>query len=610
MKSLRDEEDEVETSSAESEDMKTNSSSSSSSSEEEEECSKSPITKNPEEAVLMNPRKTETSIVSDSEEEEEEEEVSVKNQTSPLTKKKRSIEETSGVKEASTDAKRVKSSGVEEEETKKNYFQRVWTEEDEIVVLKGIIDYKTETGASPYDDTNGFYQLMKKSISFDVTKTQFTKKLSTLKKKFIKNVSKVKKGEEEPTFSQPHDQKIFDLSKNIWGSNGMALDSATKSNGKSKKVEPVKLHKEDMVSYKGERDTFVSVDDIACRGRNLDDLFSKFVYKRHDFSSKAATTTTTTSRNLVSYDSNSVSKSLIEIQQVTRDSPHFPESNVSQQHTKQGCCVSHSGRRQYRKPKAKVQRVSPYFDASKTVSKCDSDIVVSSQSGRRQYKKGCCRVRRVSPYFQGGSTASEQPKSPRDMREYFKVVKVSRYFHDLPAESQNERPTRVRKTPIVSPSLSQCQKTDEAYIRSSSSKTWVPPRSPCNLLQEDHWQDPWRVLVICMLLNKTSGAQARGVISGLFALCPDAKTATQVEEKEIENLIKSLGLQKKRAKMIKRLSHEYLQESWTHVTQLHGVGKYAADAYAIFCNGNWDRVRPDDHMLNYYWEFLRIRCKL
>lgn len=100
------------------------------------------------------------------------------------------------------------------------------------------------------------------------------------------------------------------------------------------------------------------------------------------------------------------------------------------------------------------------------------------------------------------------------------------------------------------------------------------------------------------------------MIEDLFALCPDAKTATEVEEREIESLIKPLGLQKKRARMIQRFSLEYLQESWTHVTQLHGIGKYAADAYAIFCNGNWDRVKPDDHMLNYYWEFLRIRYKL
>ncbi|KAH9697540.1 hypothetical protein KPL71_023648 [Citrus sinensis] len=98
--------------------------------------------------------------------------------------------------------------------------------------------------------------------------------------------------------------------------------------------------------------------------------------------------------------------------------------------------------------------------------------------------------------------------------------------------------------------------------------------------------------------------KAGRVISDLFTLCPDAKTATEVDSEEIEKIISTLGLQKKRAPMIKRFSQEYLGESWTHVTQLHGVGKYAADAYAIFCTGKWDRVRPTDHMLNYYWEFL------
>uniref|UniRef100_A0A7N2N7M6 Uncharacterized protein n=1 Tax=Quercus lobata TaxID=97700 RepID=A0A7N2N7M6_QUELO len=61
--------------------------------------------------------------------------------------------------------------------------------------------------------------------------------------------------------------------------------------------------------------------------------------------------------------------------------------------------------------------------------------------------------------------------------------------------------------------------------------------------------------------------------------------------------------------MIQRLSRVYMGESWTHVTQLHGVGKYAADAYPIFCTGQWDQVRPNDHMLNHYWKFLKDREK-
>ncbi|EOA36119.1 hypothetical protein CARUB_v10011873mg [Capsella rubella] len=130
----------------------------------------------------------------------------------------------------STHVKRVKKVSGEDdkknaggcEETKKTYFQRVWTEDDEIAVLKGLMDYKNDTG------------LVKKSVSFDVSKIQFMEKLRSLKKKYENNVGKAKNGE-EPSFAKAHDRKTFELSKLAWGANGMALDSAVKSNGKSKK---------------------------------------------------------------------------------------------------------------------------------------------------------------------------------------------------------------------------------------------------------------------------------------------------------------------------------------------------------------------------------------
>lgn len=104
-----------------------------------------------------------------------------------------------------------------------------------------------------------------------------------------------------------------------------------------------------------------------------------------------------------------------------------------------------------------------------------------------------------------------------------------------------------------------------------------------------------------MLLNRATGLQAEGVISDLFTLCPNAKTAIEIIAEDIEKVIKTLGLQKKRAMMIQCFSQEYLFESWTHVTQPHGIGKYAADAYPIFCTRKWEYVRPTDHMLNKYW---------
>ncbi|XP_065852888.1 uncharacterized protein [Euphorbia lathyris] len=88
------------------------------------------------------------------------------------------------------------------------------------------------------------------------------------------------------------------------------------------------------------------------------------------------------------------------------------------------------------------------------------------------------------------------------------------------------------------------------YKRKTEDNTMRPPRFEVGLLQEDHAHDPWRVLLICMLLNCTSGKQVKGVIADFFALCPDAKAASQATQEEIEKIIQPLGLHKKRAMMI------------------------------------------------------------
>ncbi|KAJ6291200.1 hypothetical protein OIU76_023290 [Salix suchowensis] len=169
-------------------------------------------------------------------------------------------------------------------------------------------------------------------------------------------------------------------------------------------------------------------------------------------------------------------------------------------------------------------------------------------------------------------------------------------------EKKEEAQKKKRK---VSPRLTAAQMRDVAYLRRRPNNRWIPPKSPHELLQEGHYHGPWRVLVICMLLNCTSGGQVRPILNDFFTLCPDAKTTTKVAQTEIAQLTHSLGFKNTRAEKIKLLSQSYLKEGWTHVTFLPGVGKYAADAYAIFCTGRWDRVVPEDHMLTRYWEFLR-----
>jgi len=135
-------------------------------------------------------------------------------------------------------------------------------------------------------------------------------------------------------------------------------------------------------------------------------------------------------------------------------------------------------------------------------------------------------------------------------------------------------------------------------------QNWVPPASPYGLIQETLYSDPWKVLVACILLNKTSCAQVRQIIWDFFSLASTPEAAMATPEAKIAEVIRPLGLQQTRAKIIVRMSAEYLQSKWTHVTELHGIGKYAADAHALFCEGKWRSVRPDDKELRKYHEWL------
>ncbi|CAL9047643.1 unnamed protein product [Musa banksii] len=207
------------------------------------------------------------------------------------------------------------------------------------------------------------------------------------------------------------------------------------------------------------------------------------------------------------------------------------------------------------------------------------------------------------------STGKCIPSRSADNEKRTKKKKINCIDDNLDDEEKEERSRqqleksgRMGKQPIAQ--LSAAEKKSDAYRRVPANSAWEPPASCHHLLQERHSFDPWRVLIICMLLNVTSGRQVEKVLPGLFLLCPDAEATTKVPEEEIETVIQTLGLQKKRARMIKHFSCEYLRNDWTHVTQLHGIGKYAADAYAIFCVGKPEQVVPRDHKLLDYWSFV------
>ncbi|KAJ1269746.1 hypothetical protein BS78_06G000900 [Paspalum vaginatum] len=172
--------------------------------------------------------------------------------------------------------------------------------------------------------------------------------------------------------------------------------------------------------------------------------------------------------------------------------------------------------------------------------------------------------------------------------------------------SQNDVKLQEKEKPKRKPAplLTAAEKRSDKYRRLPLDQLVPPPRSPHNLLQEEYASDPWKVVVICMFLNLTQGTQVRKKVRGFFKRYPDAQAACAAVPEKMAKFLEPLGLQHVKTKNIQKFSKAYVEEEWTYITELCGVGKYAADAYAIFCAGRAKEVAPKDHKLVDYWKYV------
>lgn len=113
--------------------------------------------------------------------------------------------------------------------------------------------------------------------------------------------------------------------------------------------------------------------------------------------------------------------------------------------------------------------------------------------------------------------------------------------------------------------------------------------------------DPWRVLVVCALLNLTAREQVWSIIEDFFDRWP-GPTDTEAAGPELEEFLQPLGLGAQRARRLRGMAVDYLRAeelSRTIIQQLHGCGQYAADSFDIFCRGDY-ALRPSDTVLAEY----------
>ena len=135
--------------------------------------------------------------------------------------------------------------------------------------------------------------------------------------------------------------------------------------------------------------------------------------------------------------------------------------------------------------------------------------------------------------------------------------------------------------------------------------TWQPPKSPHTLLQEQLWQDPWKIFVCCIFCNLTKRLTAEPYFWEVLKRWPTPEKLADADWEELITLIQPLGLSQRRAKALKNMSYEYIHKDWKDdATKLYGIGKYGSDAYRIFCKGEWREVEPKDGALVNYRNYL------
>lgn len=129
--------------------------------------------------------------------------------------------------------------------------------------------------------------------------------------------------------------------------------------------------------------------------------------------------------------------------------------------------------------------------------------------------------------------------------------------------------------------------------------------SPYHLLQETHQNNPWKLLICCILLNNTTSKQVHKIIDQLFEKYPTPTQMTIADTSELIEIIKPCGFYNIRAKKLKQFSQEYVTKDWKLPIELYGIGEYANDSYRIFVLK--ENYEPKDKELKKYIEWLNTQ---
>ncbi|GMH62546.1 hypothetical protein TrLO_g2985 [Triparma laevis f. longispina] len=220
-------------------------------------------------------------------------------------------------------------------------------------------------------------------------------------------------------------------------------------------------------------------------------------------------------------------------------------------------------------------------------------------------------------------------KFPRAVIEAENLQSTS--WRDMDPTSSTNKRLKMLSSPTTKDTTTTTTTTTTTSMSSPSESLWPgknfhfsPSReSPFGLLEELTFSDPWKLLLTCILLNRTTRIQVDPVLFNFLERWPtcDELLKSRGDLKNVQELVRPCGMHLKRGENIVSFSSQYAEmrnngvDPWelteAQIRSFVSCGDYAWDAYRLFVlnlgagEGVEDDFNCKDHALQMFLEWKR-----
>ena len=104
-----------------------------------------------------------------------------------------------------------------------------------------------------------------------------------------------------------------------------------------------------------------------------------------------------------------------------------------------------------------------------------------------------------------------------------------------------------------------------------------------DLMVQQQVTNVWQHMVGVICLNLTNRKQVKAVLPKLFKRwATHTELLSSANISELEQMLQPLGMQKKKAERIYRMSEQFDNWNGIDAKELYGIGKYGSDSYRLF----------------------------